>query len=52
MGKLKEKMVTLKNKQTGETILTTKNKKGVQRKLKFKKFSKKLRKRIDFTESK
>jgi large subunit ribosomal protein L33 len=47
-----DRIVLLKNKQTGEIIRTTKNKKGVERKLKLKKFSKKLKKRVEFTESK
>ncbi|MBU3669070.1 MAG: 50S ribosomal protein L33 [Candidatus Taylorbacteria bacterium] len=47
-----DRLVLLKNKQTGETIRTTKNKKGVERKLKFKKYSPKLRKRVEFTEAK
>jgi ribosomal protein L33 len=42
----------LKNKQTGEVRYTSKNKKGVERKIKLKKYSKKLRKRIEFVETK
>ncbi len=47
-----DRLIKLTNKQSGETIYTTKNKKGVERKIKLKKYSKKLRKRVDFTETK
>ncbi len=47
-----DRLILLKNKQTGEVIRTTKNKKGVERKLEFKKFSKKTRKREVFKEVK
>ena len=42
----------LKNKSTGEVIYTTKNKRGVERKIELKKYSKVLRKRIVFKEGK
>jgi large subunit ribosomal protein L33 len=41
-----------KNKETGEVYWTSKNKKKVERKIELKKFSKKLRKRIVFKETK
>jgi large subunit ribosomal protein L33 len=47
-----EQLVVLRNKETGEAIYTRKNKKGVQRKLELKKFSKKLKKRVTFKEAK
>jgi ribosomal protein L33 len=47
-----DRLIKLANKKTGEVIYTTKNKKGVERKLEFKKFSKKERKRITFKEIK
>ena len=46
------RLIKLTNKKSGEVIYTTKNKKGVERKIKLKKYSKKLRQRIEFTESK
>ena len=46
------RLTKLANKKTGEVIYTTKNKKGVERKLEFKKFSKKTRKREVFKEIK
>lgn len=52
MAWYKDKLVKLVNKDSGETIFTRKNKKQVQRKLEITKFSKKLRKRIVFKESK
>ena len=42
----------LRNKKTGETIFTRKNKRKVERKITLKKYSKKLRKRVEFIESK
>lgn len=46
-----DRLVLLRNKKTGEEIYTTKNKKK-NPKLSLKKYSKKLRKRVDFTEAK
>jgi large subunit ribosomal protein L33 len=46
------RLVILKNKETGEVYLTSKNKKKVERKLELKKYSKKLRKRVVFKEVK
>lgn len=45
-------LVILQNKETGEVYHTRKNKKLVERKLKYKKFSKKLRKHVWFEEIK
>jgi len=42
----------LRNKETGEVYHTRKNKKKVERKIELKKYSKLLRKRIVFKESK
>jgi large subunit ribosomal protein L33 len=47
-----DNIIILKNKETGETYWTKKNKKLVTRKLEFKKYSKKLRKHVTFKESK
>ena len=47
-----DRLIQLKNKETGETYWTSKNKKGVERKIELKKFSKKLRKHITFKEGK
>lgn len=47
-----DRLIMLKHKATGETIHTSKNKKLVERKIKLKKYSKKLRKRVEFVESK
>jgi len=47
-----DRMIPLKNKETGEVYFTTKNKKKVERKIELKKYSKKLRKRIVFKEVK
>jgi large subunit ribosomal protein L33 len=46
------RLVILKNKETGEVYLTSKNKRKVERKLELKKYSPKLRKRIVFKEVK
>lgn len=46
------RLVIIKNKETGEVYHTSKNKKLVERKLELKKYSKKLRKRVTFKESK
>ena len=47
-----KQLVYLQNKETGEIYHTRKNKKLVERKLKYKKFSKKLRKHAWFEEVK
>lgn len=47
-----EKLIQLKNKQTGEVYWTRKNKKTVEKKLEFKKYSAKLRKHVAFKEAK
>jgi large subunit ribosomal protein L33 len=47
-----DKLIQIKNKQTGEVYWTRKNKKLVERKIELKKYSKKLRKRIVFKEAK
>jgi large subunit ribosomal protein L33 len=51
MGSQKQ-LIYLQNKETGEVYHTRKNKKLVERKLKYKKFSKKLRKHVIFEEVK
>ena len=45
-------LIQLKNKETGEVYFTRKNRKKVERKIELKKYSKKLRKRVVFKESK
>jgi large subunit ribosomal protein L33 len=47
-----DKLVIVRNKSTGEVYWTRKNKKGVERKLEFKKYSPKLRKHVVFKEAK
>lgn len=47
-----DNLIQLKNKETGEVYWSSKNKKGVQRKVELKKYSKKLRKHVAFKESK
>lgn len=47
-----DNLLIIKNKETGEVYHTRKNKKGVQRKIELKKFSKKLRKHVVFKEVK
>lgn len=47
-----DRLITLKNKETGEIRWTSKNKRKVERKIELKKYSKKLRKRIIFKEVK
>jgi len=47
-----DRLIQLKNKETGEVYWSSKNKKKVERKIELKKFSKKLRKRITFKEAK
>lgn len=46
------RVIILKNKETGEVYITTKNKRKVERKIELKKYSPKLRKRIVFKEVK
>jgi large subunit ribosomal protein L33 len=45
-------LIQLKNKTTGETYWTRKNKKLVERKIEYKKYSAKLRKHVVFKEAK
>ena len=47
-----DRLIQIKNKETGEVYWTRKNKKKVERKIELKKYSKKLRKRISFKEAK
>ena len=47
-----DRLVLMRNKETGEVRWTSKNKKKVERKLELKKYSKKLRKRVVFKEAK
>jgi large subunit ribosomal protein L33 len=47
-----DQLIVLKNKQTGEVYWTRKNKKKVERKIEFKKYSAKLRKHVVFKEAK
>ena len=47
-----ERLIQIKNKESGETYWTRKNKKGVERKIELKKYSKKLRKHVTFKEAK
>lgn len=47
-----DKLIQIKNKETGETYWTRKNKKSVERKIELKKFSKQLRKHVTFKEAK
>ena len=47
-----DNLIQLKNKETGETYWTRKNKKLVTRKVELKKYSAKLRKRVTFKEAK
>jgi len=47
-----DRLIQIKNKQTGEVYWTRKNKKKVERKIELKKYSKKLRKRVAFKEAK
>jgi large subunit ribosomal protein L33 len=47
-----DQLIILRNKETGEVYHTRKNKKKVERKIELKKYSKKLRKRVTFKESK
>jgi large subunit ribosomal protein L33 len=52
MSKAQDRLIQIKNKESGETYWTSKNKKLVTRKIELKKYSKKLRKHITFKESK
>ena len=47
-----DQLIQLKNKETGETYYSRKNRKNSQEKLELKKYSKKLRKHVTFKESK
>ena len=47
-----DRLIILRNKETGEVRYTSKNKKKVERKIELKKYSKKLRKRVVFKEVK
>jgi large subunit ribosomal protein L33 len=47
-----DQLIILRSKSTGEVYYTRKNKKKVERKIELKKYSKKLRKRVIFKESK
>ena len=47
-----DKLIKIGNKETGEVYWTRKNKKSVTRKIELKKFSKSLRKRVVFKETK
>lgn len=47
-----DNLIIIKNKDTKEVYWTRKNKKGVQRKIELKKYSKKLRKHVAFKEVK
>ena len=52
MSKAQDRLIILKNKETGEVYWTSKNKKLVTRKIELKKYSKKLRKHVTFKEVK
>jgi large subunit ribosomal protein L33 len=47
-----ERLIQIRNKETGEVYWTRKNKKLVTRKIELKKYSKKLRKHVVFKEAK
>lgn len=47
-----DRLIKITNKESGQVIYTTKNKKQVTRKIELKKYSKKLRKHVPFKESK
>lgn len=47
-----DRLIPLRNKETNEVYWTSKNKKKVERKIELKKYSKKLRKRVSFKETK
>jgi large subunit ribosomal protein L33 len=52
MAKAQVNLIQLKNKESGESYFTNKNKKLVTRKIELKKYSKKLRKHVMFKETK
>ena len=52
MSKAQDRLIQLKNKETGEVYWPAKNTKLVTRKIELKKYSKKLRKHITFKETK
>ena len=45
-------LIQIKNKETGETYWTRKNRKKVERKIELKKYSAKLKKQVTFKEAK
>ncbi|MBI5134053.1 MAG: 50S ribosomal protein L33 [Candidatus Taylorbacteria bacterium] len=47
-----DQLIILRNKETGEVYHTRKNKRKVERKIELMKYSKALRKRVKFKESK
>ena len=47
-----DRFIPIVNKESGEVYFTSKNKKKVERKIELKKYSKKLRKRVVFKETK
>lgn len=47
-----ERLIFLRNKETGELYISTKNKKLVEKKIELKKYSKTLRKHVTFKEAK
>jgi large subunit ribosomal protein L33 len=47
-----DNLIKIVNKQTGEMYFSRKNRKKVERKVELKKYSKKLRKHVKFTETK
>ena len=47
-----DQLIIIKNKSTGETYWTRKNRKKVERKIELKKYSAKLRKHVVFKEAK
>ena len=47
-----ERLIHLRNKETGEVYITRKNKKTMEKKLELKKYSKSLRKHVVFKEAK
>ena len=47
-----DNLIILKHKETGEVYYSRKNKKGVERKVELRKYSKKLRKHVKFKEAK
>ena len=47
-----DRLIPLRDKASGDVYWTSKNKKGVERKIELKKYSKTLRKRVMFKEAK